>query len=87
MNHDTPRANLNHEESDRSSDQGDGRPVWIDRTGCRTGYPGAEDVDAGYVGAESVRENRAGGQAAGYLMMYKPLWRRTGVCNWKKYET
>lgn len=46
MDHDTPRANLNNEESDRSGEQGDGRSVWIDGTGCCTRYPGAEDVTA-----------------------------------------
>lgn len=86
MDHDTSRANRNHEESDRSGDQSDGGPVWIDGPGCRTGYPGAEDVDGGYVGAESFHENRAGGQVAGQRVTGKPVWRRTGVCSWKEHE-
>lgn len=56
---DTRRTNHEDEESDHSGYQGNGGSVWIDGTGCCSGNPGIEDVDARVVGSETVRGDRA----------------------------
>lgn len=57
--HDSKRTKLDDEESNRSGDQSDGGPVWLDGAGCRKGYSGPEGVDAGDLGTESFRDIRA----------------------------
>jgi hypothetical protein len=74
--YDNRRTSHKNEESDCSSDQGDGRPIWIDGAGCRKGHPGTEGVDARIVGAECFRESHA---AASHRRIGKPSLRRNRV--------